>query len=135
MRFDPVDFLSRLAVLVPRPRVNLAFYHGVLGARSAWRRAIVPGPATKAGEAPAAAPNPPDEPPTPRRRQWADLMRRSFGFDVLACDLCGGRLRLIALVQQGEVARRILTHLGMPAELPTARPARSPPASRGCCRS
>jgi hypothetical protein len=38
--------------------------------------------------------------PTPRRRQWADLMRRSFGFDVLACDRCGGRLRLIALIQR-----------------------------------
>jgi catechol 2,3-dioxygenase-like lactoylglutathione lyase family enzyme len=43
VRFDPCDFLGRLAVLVPRPRVNLLFYHGVLGARSAWRRSIVPG--------------------------------------------------------------------------------------------
>ena len=35
--FDPVSFLGRLAVLVPRPRVNLVLYYGVLGARSAWR--------------------------------------------------------------------------------------------------
>jgi hypothetical protein len=28
---------------------------------------------------------------------WADLMRRTFGFDVLACPRCGGRLRSIAL--------------------------------------
>ena len=95
VKFDPCDFLGRLAVLVPRPRVNLLFYHGVLGARSAWRRAVVPG--RGAGEATAAAIEPPlDAAPTPRRRQWADLMRRSFGFDVLACDRCGGRLRLIA---------------------------------------
>ncbi|OFW29482.1 MAG: hypothetical protein A3H97_00960 [Acidobacteria bacterium RIFCSPLOWO2_02_FULL_65_29] len=30
--FDPVEFLGRLAVLVPRPRINLILYHGVLGA-------------------------------------------------------------------------------------------------------
>ena len=29
--FDPVEFLERLAVLVPRPRINLILYHGVLG--------------------------------------------------------------------------------------------------------
>ena len=40
--FDPVEFLGRLAVLVPRPRINLLFYYGVLGARAAWRRQIVP---------------------------------------------------------------------------------------------
>ena len=28
--FDPVEFLGRLAVLVPRPRINLILYHGVL---------------------------------------------------------------------------------------------------------
>jgi hypothetical protein len=128
MRFDPCDFLARLAVLVPRPRVNLLFYHGVLGARSAWRRAIVPETASGAGEAPAAAAeSAPDAAPTPRSRQWADLMQRSFGFDVLACDQCGGRLRLIALIQQAEVIRRILTHLGLPAEVPPPQPARSPP--------
>jgi len=35
--FDPVEFLGRLAVLVPRPRINLILYHGVLGPRAAWR--------------------------------------------------------------------------------------------------
>jgi hypothetical protein len=40
--FDPMELLERLAVLVPRPRVNLILYHGVLAPRAAWRRAIVP---------------------------------------------------------------------------------------------
>jgi hypothetical protein len=33
--FDPVEFLGRLAVLVPRPRINLILYHGVLAPRAA----------------------------------------------------------------------------------------------------
>ncbi|CAB4925952.1 unannotated protein [freshwater metagenome] len=44
--FDPVEFLGRLAVLVPGPRVNLLLSHGVLGPRAAWRSAVVPGRAT-----------------------------------------------------------------------------------------
>jgi hypothetical protein len=27
--FEPLDFMARLAALVPRPRVNLTHYHGV----------------------------------------------------------------------------------------------------------
>ena len=60
-------------------------------------------------------------------RLWAELMQRSFGFDVLACPRCGGRLGLIALIEEAQVIRRILGHLGLPTEVPTARPARPPP--------
>ena len=54
-------------------------------------------------------------------------MRRSFGLDVLACPRCGGRLRLIALIEEASVIQRILRHLGLPAEVPETRPARAPP--------
>ena len=39
--FAPVELLGRLAVLVPRPRINPILYHGVLGPRAAWRPAVV----------------------------------------------------------------------------------------------
>jgi len=48
--FDPLEFLGRLAVLVPGPRINLVLYHGVLGPRAAWRAAVVPGEAAPTGE-------------------------------------------------------------------------------------
>ncbi len=54
-------------------------------------------------------------------------MRRVFGFDVLACGRCGGRMRLVATIEQADVIRRILGHLGLPTDLPTPRPARAPP--------
>ncbi len=40
----PLELLARLAALVPPPRYPLVRYHGVLGPRSAWRRAVVPRP-------------------------------------------------------------------------------------------
>jgi hypothetical protein len=132
--FDPVEFLGRLAVLVPRPRINLLLYHGVLAPRAAWRSAVVPRPAPAAGReagGPEADTNEADAQETARRRargqSWAALMRRTFGIDVLACPRCGGRLRLIALIEQAAVIDRILRHLGLPAEIPSPRPARSPP--------
>jgi hypothetical protein len=54
-------------------------------------------------------------------------MKRTFGFDVLDCPRCGGRLRLIALIEEAAVIGRILAHLGLPADLPVGRPARAPP--------
>ena len=35
-------------------------------------------------------------------------MRRAFDVDVLACPRCGGRLRLLALLEAGAVTARIL---------------------------
>lgn len=54
-------------------------------------------------------------------------MARTFGLDVLACPRCGGRLRLIALIEEPAVIDRILRHLGVPTEIPAPRPARAPP--------
>ncbi len=39
--FEPTAFLERLAVLVPRPRINLVLYHGVLAPRAASRAEVV----------------------------------------------------------------------------------------------
>lgn len=54
-------------------------------------------------------------------------MQRTFGFAVLACNQCGGRLRLLALIQEPAVIGRILSHLGLPTDVPRPRPARAPP--------
>jgi hypothetical protein len=58
-------------------------------------------------------------------------MERTFGFDVLACPRCGGRLRLIALIEEAAVIGLILRHLGVPTEIPALRPARAPPLRVG----
>jgi len=120
-------------VLVPRPRINLLLYRGVLAAHAAWRAEVVartpsgvaaPG-ASAVSEAAAATS------PGPAGRRWADLMRRAFEVDVLACPRCGGRLRIVALLEAGTATARILRHLGLPSEMPAARPARAPPLASG----
>jgi hypothetical protein len=54
-------------------------------------------------------------------------MRRAFDVDVLACPRCGGRMRLIATIEDPRIIREILAHLGLPTEVPHARPPRPPP--------
>ena len=45
--FEPVDFIARLAALVPKPRVNLTRYHGILARgghppNHRWRGLVTP---------------------------------------------------------------------------------------------
>ena len=38
----PLDFMAKLAALVPRPRTNLTRFHGVLAPNSRYREHIIP---------------------------------------------------------------------------------------------
>ncbi len=60
----------------------------------------------------------------PRRLAWAELLRRVFAIDVLACPRCGGRLRLLAAIHSPDATRAILECLGLPARAPPTAAAR-----------
>ena len=68
-----------------------------------------------------------EEPPPPAARKWSwpALMRHTFGVDVWACARCGGRMRVVATIEDPVVIRKILTHLGFPTAAAAPRP---PPA-------
>jgi hypothetical protein len=97
---------------------------------------VPPAPASGSAHPQSAVrPAPSPLPRAPKRPQhawaWADLMRRIFSIDVLACAGCGGRLRFIATIEDPPIVTKILAHLGLPTELPTLLPARSPPQQDG----
>ena len=70
-----------------------------------------------------------------RRVRGVPLAGEALGFDpsfrqrldVLACPRCGGRLTLIALIEDPAVIVRVLGHLGLPTDIPEAQPDRAPP--------
>ena len=137
--FEPLELLEKVAATIPRPRSNQLIYHGVLGPNAAWRKEVV----SFGRDAPAAdAPKPEEaavdrvddgegdtDPPAPRRRSytWAELLARAFLIDILECPKCSGRMKLIALIEEPRVVRKILNHLGEPTTIPSPAPARSPP--------
>ena len=94
-------------VLSP-PGFNLVRYLGVLVPRSLWRRWVVPfdpdetGPAQGCGcgvekqEKKIVVEDMQKENGRhPRNYSWAELLKRVFEIDVLNCDRCGGRMRIL----------------------------------------
>ena len=106
----------RLGALVPRPRLHLIRFHGVLAPNAKLRAAVIPQPAQK-DSAPAHAHG------QAARMSWARLLKRVFDIDVERC-ACGGQLKIIAAIEEPVVIVRILTHLGLAARAPPRAPAR-----------
>jgi hypothetical protein len=152
---DPLDFLRRLAALVPAPYTHMVRYHGVFANRSRDRgRLPVPPRAVSVGvegeEMPAGAAagldtrgslessgSPPAErtdiPSAPRHRRrlaWAQLLRRVLHVDALKCPRCSTAMTVVAFLSDPSVVRRILRHLRLPTDAPPISPARSPAEER-----
>ena len=128
---EPLDLMARLAALVPPPRMHLTRYHGVFAPHSKLRAAVTPAGRGKGKKPPAEEGT--DKPATPRHvaMNWAKRLKRVFGIDIEACARCGGKLRVIASIEEPEVIAKILAHLERtapdqyPSELPLG--ARAPP--------
>jgi len=196
-----LEFLARLAAIIPPPRYPLLRYHGVLAPRSPWRRDIIPRPrhapnavptaslslpcpraekpktdrpstagsnssqTRRTERSPASAPTPITTPSVPAaattaplaftpgvallapnvlsvkhwsrlldgllyaaspRVDWANLLRRSFDVDVLACPKCHGRWRVLSEVTDPSMVRLMLESVGLPVGAPHAARARDP---------
>jgi len=57
--FEPLDFISRLVALIPKPRVNLTRFHGMFAPNSKYRALVTPAKRGrgKKVKAPSEAPN------------------------------------------------------------------------------
>ena len=139
---SPLEFMQRLAALVPRPRLNLICLvsaqlrfanrsdprcanHGVLVSKAKLRSLVVP----QEPEQPAQAAAPAECEVScahhrPVRLSWAKLLKRVFEIDMTHCPNCGGHLKIIAAMLEQRMIETILTHLGLQARAPPQAPAR-----------
>ena len=124
LTFTPVDFLRRLATLIPPPHRHLTRYHGVFAPHHHLRAAVVATVSSTASD------DSTKHRPLDRKRRlaWAALMKRVFASDVLVCDRCAGPMRIIAVLPEGDACRAMLHHLGLPTTPPEPR-ALEPPDS------
>ncbi len=116
----PMEFMQRLAALVPRPRLHLIRFHGVLAPNAKLRSRVVPVPPQKetAGEGDCEHAH-----SKPARLRWAQLLKRVFDIDVERC-ACGGKLKLVAVIEEPAVIEKILKHIGLDPQPPPIAPAR-----------
>jgi hypothetical protein len=120
----PLEFMQRLAALVPRPRLNLIRFHGVLAPNAKLRPQIIPGRADTANNTSDELDGAPHH-ASSARMSWARLLKRVFDIDVEHCPHCGGNLKIIAAIEEPRVIAKILAHLGLPTRAPPRSPARS----------
>jgi hypothetical protein len=142
--YEPLELMERLAALVPPPKFNITRYSGVLAPGATLRPLVAPleeaqdplphhgcpgrvaAPTTDSGKAKEKCGG------RLRNYPWAQLMARVFGFDILLCPRCGGRMRILAAINPPDAIGKILSCLGLPTRAPPIAPAtlyRDAPAS------
>lgn len=91
--FSGLEFVEKLAALIPPPRIHLTRFFGCLAPHAKIRSQIIPRKPLLAVHAPAADLQ--DAPPTSPKcgKRWAELLARVFGFDMRACSDCGGSMK------------------------------------------
>jgi hypothetical protein len=129
--FSPLDFLSKLAPLVPRPRHNLVRYHSVFAPNARIRKLIVPTKRKKTKSKldqnerkSMAKTESADELITPlnwAQRRSREPLKRVFNIDISVCPLCGGTMRVIADIIGPDTIQKILDHIE--AQPPPLNPA------------
>ena len=110
--FEPLDFMSKLAALVPAPRVHLTRYHGVFAPNSQHRNAIIMQPHDDAFKAEEGTLSLRDTKANRRAAvTWAQCLKRAFKIEIEICDLCKGRAKVIACITDVVTINKILNHV------------------------
>ena len=108
---DPLEFLARVVTHIPNKHQVMTRYYGWYAnrARGIRRQAAA---ADRASAPIVPVPVAASEPLPLReaRRRWAELLRRIYEVDPLACPACGGAMRILAFITETAVIDRILAH-------------------------
>ncbi len=118
LQFTPEQFIKRLITLIPPPRQNFIRYYGVLGARHKNRSEVT----SKA--------NPKKDKSKKQktyRTPWAELLKRVFKYEVIYCDDCGTKLKLISTITSVSTCKKILDHLHIDSQEVSPKIPRGPP--------
>ena len=127
--FEPLDFMAKLAALVPKPRVNLTRFFGVFAPNSQYRLAITQEKKAK----PRTTEDKGDKTVKGKRHSmtWAQRLKRVFNIDVETCESCQGQAKVIACIEDPVVIKKILDHLKSKEEKAEGKlpQVRAPPVS------
>jgi len=117
--FEPLDFIAKLAAMVPRPRVNLTRFHGVLAPNSKYRINVTPAKRGKGCNKKSSSNNNQKSlAESHKSLTWAERLKRVFKIDVSVCSHCGGEVKIIACIEDPEIIEMILTHLDAKSDAP-----------------
>jgi len=133
---EPLDFIARLAALVPPPRRHLTRYHGAFAPNSGLRALITRSGRGKGRKGAASTAQGAEQPRRPCHvaMRWARRLKRVFGVEIDACAHCGARLKIVASIEDPGVIARIL-RIGIGHRAGCNRSGRCSAAGRAVLRS
>jgi hypothetical protein len=105
-----LDFISKLAALVPVPRVNLTRYHGIVPHHSRRKEVVIESKDDKK-QTNTQAEDMKAEIENRFRMTWAQRLKRVFDIDIKVCVFCGGAVKIIACIEDQTIINKMLTHL------------------------
>jgi hypothetical protein len=128
--FEALEWLAAMCSHVPNRGEQMVRYYGYYSnvkrgkRKKAEQDAIIPCIIEEVGVSPE------------QRKSWARLIQKIYEVDPLTCPHCQGSMKIIAFIEQEEVIKKILKHLGLwftrvqPGEVKGRPPPRihSPPA-------
>jgi Putative transposase len=105
---SPLEFMQRLAALVPRPRLHLIRFHGVLAPNAKLRAKVVLHPPAEPAQKVQAQEDKEAKHGRPVRLGWAKLLKRVFNLELEHCPNCGGELKVIAAILERPAIEKVL---------------------------
>jgi len=105
--FDALDWLAQLTTHIPNKGEQMIRYYGFYSNKSRGLR-------KNAGiddEVPALIDS--DVSPKAFRKNWARLIQKIYNVDPLLCPKCLGPMKIISFIDNSEIIKKILKHLGL----------------------
>jgi hypothetical protein len=130
--FELLDFMAKLAALVPNTPANLTRYHGALAPNSKQRIFVT---LAKRGKCNTQKQGVKDDEPAlvdcHQNMTWVERLKRVFNIDITICSRCGRAAMMVACIEDPSVIKKILAHLdaksGAPAAVNQLPEPRAPP--------
>lgn len=105
--FDALDWLAQLTTHIPNRGEQMVRYYGFYSNKSRGLR-------KKAGtddDVPALTQSAVS--PKEFRRTWARLIQKIYNVDPLLCPKCLGSMKIISFIEDQQLVKKILNHLGL----------------------
>jgi len=105
--FDALEWIAAMASHVPNKGEQMVRYYGCYSNVSRGKR--------KKQDQDGLIPSilEPDGSSKEYRKNWARLIQKIYEVDPLTCPKCQGKMKIISFIEDEEVIRKILKHLGL----------------------
>jgi hypothetical protein len=105
--FDALEWLAAMCSHVPNKGEQMVRYYGYYSNVSRGKR--------KKHDQDGLIPSilEPDGSSKEHKKNWARLIQKIYEVDPLTCPKCQGRMRILAFIEDDEVIKKILKHLGL----------------------